>query len=101
MEAPKVSQAELLERLRSGAQGLLALSLLVFFVSVVLIGAEIGDPVTAENVASLSSLAVALSGFTYISLGLMAAEIAEMLSLPRAEARMVRSQRSVRARLRS
>jgi hypothetical protein len=37
-----------------------------------LLGASIGDPVLAEGVASFSSLAIALSGFAYIALGLKA-----------------------------
>ena len=61
-----------IERLRSVARTALAGSLVTFFVSVVLLGASICDPVLAENVASLSSLAIALSGFPYIALGLSA-----------------------------
>ena len=61
-----------IERLRSVARMVLACSLVAFFPSVVLLGASIGDPVLAEGVASFSSLAIALSGFAYIALGLSA-----------------------------
>jgi hypothetical protein len=59
-----------MERLRGIARAVLACSLVAFFVSVVLLGASIGDPVLAEGAASFSSLAIALSGFAYIALGL-------------------------------
>jgi hypothetical protein len=58
------------ERLRGVARTVLACSLVIFFVSVVLLGASIGDPLVTEGVASFSSLAIALSGFVYIALGL-------------------------------
>lgn len=61
-----------IDRLRSFARTVLACSLPTFFVSVVLLGATIGDQELAEGVASLSSLAIALSGFAYIALGLSA-----------------------------
>ena len=61
------------ERLREVARTALGLSLGAFFVSVVSIGASIGDPAFVEGIASLSSLAIALSGFAYIALGLSAA----------------------------
>ena len=61
-----------IERLRSAARTGLTFSLVTFFVSVVLLGATIGDPVLTEGGASLSSLAIALSGFAYIALGLSA-----------------------------
>ena len=60
------------ERLRGVARTALAFSLVTFFVSVVLMGASIGDPVFAEGAASFSSLVIALSGFAYIALGLSA-----------------------------
>ena len=68
--------AGMVERLRSVAHSGVALSLLAFFVSVILLGGEIGDPTFAEDLASISSLAIALNGFSYISLGLSAARIA-------------------------
>ena len=61
-----------IERLRGVSRTVLACSLVTFFVSVVLMGANIGDPVFAEGAASFSSLAVGLSGFAYIALGLSA-----------------------------
>jgi hypothetical protein len=61
-----------IERVRSIARTALVCSLVTFFVSVVLLGASLGDPVFAEGAASFSSLAVALSGFAYIALGLSA-----------------------------
>ena len=61
-----------IERVRGVARTALACSLVAFVASVVLLGASIGDPVFAEGAASLSSLAVALSGFAYIALGLSA-----------------------------
>jgi len=61
-----------IERLRSVARTALACSLVTFFASVILLGATIGDQVVAEGVASFSSLAIALSGFAYIGLGLRA-----------------------------
>ena len=60
------------ERLRGVARTVLACSLVIFFVSVVLLGASIGDPLVTEGAASFSSLAIALSGFVYIALGLSA-----------------------------
>jgi hypothetical protein len=60
------------ERVRSVLRTALAGSLVTFFVAVVLLGAGIGDPVFAEGVASFFSLAIALSGFAYIALGLNA-----------------------------
>ena len=68
--------AGMVERLRSVAHSGVALSLLAFFVSVILLGGEIGDPTFAEDLASISSLAIALNGFSYISLGLSSARIA-------------------------
>ena len=62
-----------IERLRTVTRIVLSLSLGTFFVSVVLMGANVGNPVRAEGVASLSSLAIALSGFAHIALGLSAA----------------------------
>jgi hypothetical protein len=61
-----------IERVRGVARTALACSLVAFFASVVVLGASLGDPVLAEGAASLSSLAVALSGFAYIVLGLSA-----------------------------
>ena len=61
-----------IDRLRGVSRTTLACSLVIFFVAVVLMGANIGDPVFAEDVASLSSLAIGLSGFAYIALGLSA-----------------------------
>ena len=61
-----------IDRLRGIARTVLTCSLMAFFVSVVLLGASIGDPVFAEGAASFSSLAIGLSGFVYIALGLSA-----------------------------
>ncbi len=61
-----------IKRLRSVARTALVFSLVTFFTSVILLGATIGDQLLAEGVASFSSLAVALSGFAYIALGLRA-----------------------------
>ena len=72
MKWPFGLNAGLMERLRIAVQAVLVCSLLVFFVSVVLMGGEIGDPAFAEGLASLASLAIALSGFSSISLGLIA-----------------------------
>jgi len=69
------------ERLRGVTRTALAFSLGTFFVSVVLMGASIGDPVFVEGVASLSSLAIALSGFAHIALGLSAARLSPCPSL--------------------
>jgi len=71
------------ERLRDVARTALGFSLGAFFVSVVSIGASIGDPAFVEGIASLSSLAIALSGFAYISLGLIAARLSPSSSLVR------------------
>ena len=63
------------ERLRGVTRTALACSLGTFFISVVLMSASIGDPVFVEGVASLSSLAIALSGFAHIALGLSAVRL--------------------------
>jgi hypothetical protein len=68
--------AVMVERLRTVAETVVVLSILTFFVSTVLLGGEIGDPVFAEDAASISSFALALSGFCYLSLSLIAARIA-------------------------
>ena len=64
---------ERVERVRSVARSVLAVSLVTFFVSVVLLGTGIGEPLFVEGVASYSSLAVALSGFACLALGLSGA----------------------------
>jgi hypothetical protein len=69
-----------IERLRSVARAALAFSLVTFFASVVLLGATIGDQVLAEGVASFSSLAIALSAFAYIALGLRAERVSNAAS---------------------
>ena len=53
----------------------LGFSLGTFFLSVVLMGASIGDAMFVEGMASLSSLAISLSGFAHIALGLSAARL--------------------------
>ena len=70
--ASRLEEGLRVERLRGIARTALACSLVTFFVSVVLLGASIGDPVFAEGAASFSSLAIALSGSAYIGLGLSA-----------------------------
>ena len=62
------------ERVRSAALSGLALSLVAFFVSVVFLGLNMGDAAFMESVAACSSLAIALTGFTYIVLGLSASD---------------------------
>ena len=64
-----------LVRLRGRIQIGLILSLITFFVAVVLMGGEIGDPTFAEDLAFLSSLAVALNGLGFLSLGWLAARL--------------------------
>ena len=92
MKWPFELDVGLMGQLRIAAQTVLACSLLVFFVSVVLMGGEIGDPAFAEGVASLASLAIALSGFSYISLGLIAerSPLSSRLVEPDAASRIVR-----------
>ena len=81
------------ERMRGVARTGLACSLVTFFVSVVLLGARIGDPVFAEGAASFSSLAIALSGFAYIALGLSAARQGERDTQLRSNGGLIRARR--------
>ena len=51
----------------------LTLSLVVFFVTTVLLGANVGNPLFVEEIVAYSTLAVAVSGFAYVQLGLTVA----------------------------
>ena len=62
------------ERVRSAALSGLALSLVAFFIAVVFLGLSMGHAEFMESVAACSSLAIALTGMTYIVLGLSASD---------------------------
>jgi hypothetical protein len=61
-----------MEKVRDVSRTALMLSLFVFFVTTVLLGANVGNPLLVEGIAAYSTLAVALSGFAYVLLGLSA-----------------------------
>ena len=77
------------ERLGEVMRTALGFSLGAFSVSVVLMGASIGDPVFVEGIASLSTLTIALSRFACIALGLSAA-YSSSLAESQAATRMAR-----------
>ena len=60
-------------RLQDVALIALGLSLLMFFVAVVLLGTGSANLLVVENIAAYASLGIALSSMTYIVLGLTAA----------------------------
>jgi hypothetical protein len=50
------------------------IALIAFFVTTVLLGGNIGDPLLVEDIAAYVSLAAALSGIAYILLGFVVAQ---------------------------
>ena len=60
--------SELLERSRAIARTILTVSVTLFFFSVALLAAPIGDPLLAENTAAGLMLTILLCGFVHLGL---------------------------------
>jgi hypothetical protein len=70
LESEEQRRSLRVERARDISRTALTLSLFVFFVATVLLGANVGNPLLVEDIAACSTLGVALSGFAHVLLGL-------------------------------